>query len=166
MKTKFIVVAASALLASACGKDMGSPVDEGAAAATPETGGAVGKQPGTEKPAAAPSKPVRPGVDGEVTLEGKADAGALRGGKISIDFGDGDQVTGTVAIGESSLEIRGIREGANLRLWAFGPGAKGEGARRGTVWGKLADGVASGDIELSGPGGEPAMKGSWKGKAR
>jgi hypothetical protein len=107
-----------------------------------------------------------PGVDGDLVPAGKGDGGAQLVGRVEIDWDEEARAVGTLTAGPERLTLSGIKEGSNLRLWVHSAREGGADIRRGFLWGVLDGGSAAGEVTISGSGGEPVVKASWKGRER
>ncbi len=154
-----IILLFGVFAAVACGqKDPPPPSPEPA----PATNEKSAQETNPESVAAAkPQKPEAKKITGKAYLRAVPDAGAPIEGEVNLTFGARDEVTGTLAISDSRLELRGIREKDNLRLWTVSENRTPEQVRRGYLFARLQDEKYQGEIAISGNGAVPVLRGTW-----
>ncbi len=144
---------------AACGqKDPPPPAPEPTAATNEKTA----QEPSPESTAAAmPQKTDKEKISGKVHFRTESDAGAPIEGELSLTFGARDEVMGTLTIPNARLELRGVREQDNLRLWAVSENRDPELVRRGYLFASLQGKKYQGEIAISGNGAAPVLRGTW-----
>ncbi len=105
-------------------------------------------------------KPESKGVSGEITSEG-ADGAPGANGTVHLDK-EGDRITGKMEIGGDTFALEGRLEDKSLRLWVVKNTTDKESLTRGYLIGDVEGTGYTGTFSLSGNGGKPLQKGTFK----